>query len=256
MNRTLGCQIWAIVGFLAVVVVTPVASAEPAPEEQGVASMSPAGPPPEPPAPTVASQPAPVAAPAPAPAVPPGYMLVPIAPPPSGYGTPTRYDVQYPQARGALPPGMELPYRDGDPIPPGYRVIEQKRRGLIIAGSLTAGVPWALGVAAAAGANFEDKTGWLVVPVLGPWLMIAAGGANEDRSCGSFDTDESDCYDNNAALRGVLALDGLVQAAGAVMFACGMTIPRKRLIREDVTVSMLPSRVGRDGYGMGLVGSF
>jgi hypothetical protein len=256
MNLKLSSDIWGVMGFLAVITATAVAAAQPAPEVQGAAPVSPSATPPAPQRPTAAPQPAPAAAPAPIPVVPPGYMLVPIAPapPPSGYPATTNYDVQYPQFRGALPPGMELPYQEGEPVPPGYRVIEQKRRGLIIAGSLTAGIPWALGVAVASGANFEDKTGWLTVPVLGPWLMIAAGGADEEKNCDSTVT--SDCYDDHASVRGVLALDGLVQAAGAVMFVCGMAIPRKRLVREDVTVSMLPTRVGRDGYGMGFVGSF
>src|SRR6188474_2050142 len=98
------------------------------------------------PAPAPASTtPQPTAPPAAAPStapprvdVPPGYMLVPIRDPASA----TRYDVQYPQARGALPPGMELPYEDGDAIPAGYRVREQARRGLVIGGSIMTGVPW------------------------------------------------------------------------------------------------------------------
>lgn len=84
------------------------------------------------PAPAAAPVPAKAAAPAPQQvAVPPGYMLVPI--PQSS--AETRYDVQYPQARGALPPGMELPYEEGDAVPEGYRVRTQPRKGLVIAGS-------------------------------------------------------------------------------------------------------------------------
>jgi len=187
--------------------------------------------------------------------VPPGYALVPIgtlapaAPPAEGAAT--RYDVQYPQARGALPPGMELPYEPGQPIPPGYRLTKQPRRGLIIAGSLVGGIPWALGLSVASSQNFEDGTGWLVVPVLGPFMMMATGHVDDE------DCDDFSC-ENNSGERAILTLDALTQAAGAAMLICGITIPRKRLVRTDVTVSALPTpvRIGRDGYGLGLDGSF
>jgi hypothetical protein len=254
MNSNHGATVLGISWVFAVILGTTTAlgqTATPAGTAQGAATVSP----PATPQPAAPPPAAPAPAALPMAVVPPGYALVPIGPAPTGDGASTRYDVQYPQARGALPPGMELPYSPGDPIPPGYHVVEQQRRGLIIAGSLTAGVPWALGVAVAAGANFEEKTGWLAVPVLGPWLMIAAGGAKDEQTCDATDTYCED-YDDGAAKRSILALDGLVQTAGAVMFVCGVTIPRKRLIRQDVTVSMIPTRVGREGYGMGLVGSF
>jgi hypothetical protein len=174
-------------------------------------------------------------------------MLVPIP----DSSPKTQYDVQYPQMRGALPPGMELPYEEGEPIPQGYRLVEQKRRGLIIAGSLTAGIPWVFSVTAATAANFDNKAGYLVVPVLGPWLMLLSGGA-KDRECASNEF----CESSRSGTRAVLVFDGLAQTAGAAMFVIGMAVPRKRLLRSDVTVSVLPTPLGRDGYGLGAVGTF
>ena len=198
---------------------------------------------------------APSVAPAPQPTVPPGYMLVPVP----TENAQTRYDVQYPQARGALPPGMELPYEDGDTIPAGYRLRQQPRRGLIIGGSIMVGVPWALGTMAAAGSNFRNKTGFLLVPGIGPWLMLLAGGA-KDAFCTTADAENTtvgttDCSGSSAG-RAILTLDGLVQTAGAAMFVAGFMLPRKRLVREDVTVSLAPTPLGRDGYGLGAVGTF
>ena len=217
--------------------------------------------PPVPPAPTTASPPpaATTAAPAPAAspaapatpttvAVPPGYKLVRVDEPQES----TRHDVQYPQRRGALPPGMELPYEEGDPIPPGYRLREQKRRGLIIAGSIVTGIPWMISLTAATGADFENKSGYLIVPGIGPWLMLLAGGAS-DRSCGS---DSVLCEESRAGLRAALVLDGLVQSAGAAMFAAGFLFPRQRLVRQDVTVSIAPTTVAPGAYGLGAVGTF
>jgi hypothetical protein len=164
-------------------------------------------------------------------------MLVPV--PPSN--AQTRYDVQYPQARGALPPGMELPYEDGEPIPPGYRLVQRRRRGLIIAGSIVTGVPWVLGVSAATAADFGDHSGLLVVPVLGPWLMLATDDLRGTSKAGE---------------RGLLVFDGLAQAAGGAMFLAGMFVPRVRLVRTDVVVSVVPLELGHGAHGLGAVGRF
>lgn len=215
---------------------TPASSAAPAATDAPPVEVA------QPAAPTAASSP-------PQAVVPPGYMLVPIP----NSAAETRYDVQYPQARGALPPGMELPYDEGEPIPSGYRLRTAPRRGLVIAGSIVTGVPWVFSVTAAVGNDFKDRSGFLLVPALGPWLMLATGGANDD-PCS--DTAYSYCEGNNSGTRAILVLDGLAQTAGAVMFITGFAFPRKRLMRGDVTVSFAPSPVGRDGYGLGAVGTF
>ncbi len=224
-------------------------SAAPAAPAASAPSSTVAPPPPVTAAPAAAAAPpapAPAAQPAP---VPQGYMLVPI---PSGTEAQTRYDVQYPQTRGALPPGMELPYEEGDPIPPGYRLVTRKRRGLIIAGSIVTGVPWAFGVMAAVGNDFQDNTGLLLIPVIGPWAMLATNTAR-DGSCGPTD---AICEGSKAGLRSVLVFDGIVQLAGASMFVAGMFFPRTRLVRRDVVVSVVPTTLGRGGYGIGAVGTF
>lgn len=174
-------------------------------------------------------------------------------PPPAAYPpATTNYQVLYPQRRGALPPGMELPYHEGDPIPDGYRLVTRPRTGLIRGGLLTMGIPWALSVSIAAGVNWDNKSGYLLVPGLGPWLMLLAGGASPQ--CTNSTSDY--CVDTSGALRTLLVMDGIVQTAGLVMLASGLYFPSRRLIRNDVTVSMMPSRVGADGYGLGLHGTF
>jgi hypothetical protein len=210
-------------------------------------------------APAVAPAPAPPSAVAPlAPAaapvavVPPGYALVPI-----DNGAQTRYDVEYPQNQGALPPGMELPYEEGQPVPPGYRVVKQSRRGLVIAGSIVGGISYGFSIMGAVEDDFNHSSGALLVPVLGPWIMLAAGGAKNGCTASSTSTyDYSYCDPDKSSLRAMLVLDGLTQAAGAAMFTIGLAYPRTRLVRNDVTVSMAPMPFGRDGYGIGAVGQF
>lgn len=193
----------------------------------------------------------PAAAPAPAPAPPAGYMLVPIQPP-AGSEAQTRYDVQYPQKGGALPPGMELPYEEGDPVPAGYRVVRQKRRGLIISGSIVLGVPWALSLAIAAGNDFDDGTGLLAIPVAGPWLMLATDHARDKRCSSAYDY----CDEDRSGLRAMLVLDGLAQVAGASLLTAGLVSHRVRLVRDDVTVSVVPTSFGAGRYGLYAEGAF
>lgn len=213
-------------------------------------------------APPTATQPptaAPPAAPTPVPVapqqqlvVPPGYMLVPLAAPPVDQESRRAQAIQREQE-------MMNAYREGDPVPAGYRVIQEPRRGLVIAGSIVLGISYGLSVVGAVGADFEDKSGTLMVPVLGPWLMLALGGA-KDRSCDSIDgmvtfSSSSYCGDRSG-LRAMLTLDGLTQAAGAIMLTTGFALPRTRLVRNNFEVSLTPMSLARDGYGLGAIGKF
>jgi hypothetical protein len=173
-------------------------------------------------------------------------MLVPK----SDGAPPTSYQVQYPQARGALPPGMELPYEEGDQIPPGYKLRSTPRRGLVISGAIITGVFWMISVTTAVGNDYDDKTGYLLVPGVGPWLTLLAGGG-KDRQC-----DTAYCNADRSGVRALLTLDGLVQTTGAAMFIAGFAFPRKRLVRDDVTVSFAPTPMGQRGYGLGAIGTF
>ena len=57
-------------------------------------------------------------------------------------------------------------------------------------------------------------------------------------------------------VRAWLFLDGITQTAGTVMFIAGIGYPRKRLVRNDFAVSFAPTPLGRDGYGIGALGTF
>lgn len=233
-----------------------------APPPANVQAPPAAAQPPQYPAPA-AAQPqtaAPPAAPTPVPAqppqqifVPPGYMLVPM-------GGPSVADQESRRAQ-AIQREQEMmnAYREGDPVPAGYRVIQEPRRGLVIAGSIVLGISYGLSVVGAVGADFDDKSGTLMVPVLGPWLMLALGGA-KDRSCERIDgmvtISSSNYCGDRSGLRAMLTLDGLTQAAGAIMLTTGFALPRTRLVRNNFEVSLTPMPLARDGYGIGAIGRF
>lgn len=192
----------------------------------------------------VAAAPAPVAAPSPAPlpVPPPGYMLVPAG---------TNYAVAAAPPKEQDESETELPYEEGQPIPAGYHLEEHVRRGLIIGGSIPLGIAWVFSAMGAVADDYNHKSGFLMVPGIGPWLMLAAGGASDDCSPTS-----SDYCESNSGLRSVLFLDGLTQTAGAVMLITGLAYPKKQLVRNNVAISFAPTPIGREGYGLGAIGTF
>jgi len=149
---------------------------------------------------------------------------------------------------------MELPYEEGRPIPRGYHVVRQVRKGLIIPGSIVTGVLWGLSLTGAVAADWDNSSGFLVIPGLGPWLMLIAGGASNHCSSGQTQPYYSYC-DDNSGLRSVLVLDALGQTAGVALFVSGLAFQRTRVLRNDVTVSLAP--IAQPGtHGLALVGTF
>jgi hypothetical protein len=147
------------------------------------------------------------------------------------------------------------PYAGGA-VPSGFHVEERPRRGLIIAGSLLLGIPWAVGLSIASGSNFSNRSGWLAVPALGPWITLAA----RRNECSSYaDGTARTCFDDgtNAATRTFLVLDGLMQTAGTVMLVVGLASKNKVITRDFVgSLHFTPAPVGTHGYGGFVTGEF
>jgi hypothetical protein len=143
-------------------------------------------------------------------------------------------------------------------VPRGYHVEERARRGLIIGGALTLGIPWMLGITVASTDDFSNQSGWLVVPTLGPWITIAT--RETDKTCSFYSstggTSTSSCHDDNT-VRTLLILDGLTQAAGTVMLIAGLSSTKKVLARDFVgSLHFTPAPIGKLGYGGVLSGEF
>jgi hypothetical protein len=136
---------------------------------------------------------------------------------------------------------------EGQPIPPGYYLDEGMRRGPVIAGTIVLAVPYALGISVASAIDFRDSTGWLILPVLGPWVTLFT----RDDVC----EPEATFCDDDQGIRTLLVLDGLMQGTGAALLIWGITSRRQRLLRQDVMWDIGPRRVGR-GFGLGASGRF
>jgi hypothetical protein len=181
---------------------------------------------------------------------PPGAVALPpgAQPPPGAYMVP----YGYPPPTASRP--ATLPYEEGQPVPEGYRVVSKPIRGLVIAGSVTTGAMWILGVSIASGGGFANGSGWLVLPVLGPWVAM---GVRRSSCAGRSNlVDTATCTADDSLLRTVYVMDGLVQAAGAAMFIAGLAATRTELVRTDMAkVTVTPMPVG-SGYGLGAFGRF
>ena len=220
--------------------------------------MAPAYAPPPATAPAYAPPPAPTTQPSAAPMVPgqpvpQNYTLVPVA---------TQFGYYYPEG-APLPPSAEIPYDGSSPVPEGYRVEYRSRRGLVIAGSIVGGIAYGVSLSVAISDNFSDKTGLLAIPVLGPWLNLAMSKGQKNCSAlsnstysYSYSSEYDSCQSDNDALKVVLVADGLMQFAGATMLTLGLALPTSKLVYRGVSMSVTPSPVGRDGYGLGAVGQF
>jgi hypothetical protein len=208
------------------------------------AQDAPAAPAPGPP-PTAA--PPPASSPPPdyrAPAVPPGYVLMPAQPPPAA---PPSYPPGY-----SAPP--EIKYKEGDPIPPGYHLEDKPRMGAVVTGIAIGGVAYGLGLLTAISDDFENQKGWLILPVVGPWLTL---GQRED-SCREYDSIRdtyNDCV-SNAFTPLLLVIDGILQVVGGTLIFIGHAAPRAWLVRDGVSVTIAPTRVGKSAPGAVLSGTF
>jgi hypothetical protein len=209
--------------------------------------------------------------PAPPAAATPAPQPAPQAPPPAGYPPPSGYPQQAPPQPGygyyppAPPPGWyyqqppaTLPYRKDEPIPPGYRLEKRPRTGLIIAGAVVTAVPYFIGLSIASAAKFENATGFLAIPAIGPWLTLAV---RENSSCynrfNGTTTVSSDYCPADAGVVTLLVMDALIQTTGALLFVIGIASDRELLVRQDVAkLRLTPLRFNGGGHGLGVRGTF
>jgi hypothetical protein len=162
-------------------------------------------------------------------------------------------------AQGAAPalvrpesPPSRLPYEEGQLVPEGYRLRSGPRKGLVISGAIVGGAAYGFGVVGAIDSDFEDNAGFLLIPVVGPWLMLAAG-SDPPKSCPA----QAVCADGMPDYKPLFVVAaGVAQAVGTVLFVAGLTTKRRYLERKDLEVSVVPASLGQGAYGLGVTGAF
>ena len=152
-----------------------------------------------------------------------------------------------------------LPYRDGQPVPPGYRLEGTGGGGLIAAGLLIGGAVYAGGLIAAANSGFSNGTGWLALPIAGPWIaigsrkIIGCDTVTEEQAVEGFEP-ISECKDaarDYASGVGFLTGAGIFQAVGLTLVALGISNRDYQLVRYDVAgFELTPKQLGAQGAGL------
>jgi hypothetical protein len=108
-----------------------------------------------------------------------------------------------------------------------------------------------------ASAKFKDGTGWLALPVIGPWAAIGARSYH----CANDPLLAQQCVSgafSEVQTIAILSADAVVQATGAVLFVAGLASGQDELVRTDLPVSVRisPRAVGATGFGIGVDGRF
>jgi hypothetical protein len=197
--------------------------------------------------PNAAPAPGPAAEPAPVAAAP--VEAAPAAAAPAAAPVLTEYELR------RMPKRMK--YREGYPVPDGYVISETPLRGLMIGGIVMVGVPYLTGLVIAGSVNpsFGNQGGWLAVPVAGPWLtyLLRTNCTSEF----SNNVCDADSVTLNQFTRTMLLLDGGIQTIGLAMGIMGAVFTRTELVRADLaTFTVVPTQMGRGGYGLAAVGTF
>ena len=222
---------------------------------------------PAPPAPAVPASPAPP---------PPAYGApAPVAPP-----SPTDSPVPRDVPAGSVPPGIPvasttdstgqaaapalLPYRRGLPVPPGYHVIYRTANGLLVGGGTALGLGYLAALATSSGEDGGERDGALAIPLIGPWIALAAKQKNpctfqvtvgmDASAIAATEAEVKHCVKQalSAASRlAIIAGEGAVQAFGAALIIAGAAGGRRELERDDVKrVRVAPATVTGRGGGV------
>ena len=147
-----------------------------------------------------------------------------------------------------------LPAYGKEPPPPGYIERTRVNTPLVVSGAVTFSVTYVASLAIAGGQKFKNGTGSLAVPLLGPWLAIAArnvdcdvsvdqptgvDGIDEDIEEG---TDEAaKCFAKEAGTIAVMTGMGIGQIIGASLLLAGILDQRHYYLRADLgPVSFTP----------------
>jgi hypothetical protein len=123
---------------------------------------------------------------------------------------------------------------------------------LVISGAIVGGAAYGFGVVGAIDSGFDDHAGYLLIPGVGPWLMLAAG-SDPPKRCPPQEV----CADGMPDYKPLFIVGaGLAQAVGTVLFVAGLTSTRRYLERKDLEVSVVPAPLGQGAYGLGVIGAF
>jgi hypothetical protein len=151
------------------------------------------------------------------------------------------------------PEPSEFALRNEEKVPPGYRVEERARRGPLIAGAIVGGLGYGLGVLAAGGDDFENQKGWLLLPVVGPWITLGARDDSCPKDASGECCTEPGCPGSFAGP--ALVFDGLMQGAGALLIVIAFAAPQRWAVRETESSVVVVPQLGSGRLGLSISGT-
>jgi hypothetical protein len=155
-------------------------------------------------------------------------------------------------ALGWLPP--VLPYVDGAEVPAGYERRSSGGTVTLTAGAIVFGGAYLGGLGVAGTESFKNGTGWMVVPLVGPWLAIA----DRDLFCDSQAL-QVQCVDRAEQQLADVALltgAGVLQAVGFTLALVGIASREEQLVRLDVDGVTVEPTAGPQYMGVTTAGAF
>jgi hypothetical protein len=161
--------------------------------------------------------------------------------------------ITYPYVAQREPPPDVLPYDPSRPIAPGYELQNHIRVGYVISGSIVGGIGYGLSAVVALSGNPTDfQRGWLMVPVLGPFISMAT----QTETCERGYPVPEQCGKNSGTVLG-LAILGTMQVVGGALFAYGELSRKPRLVlKQEYSLHLTPAAIGQGGYGLTAFGEF
>jgi hypothetical protein len=143
------------------------------------------------------------------------------------------------------------------PVLPGYEVVHRPANGLLIGGLVGMGASYGGALIAAATQGFTNATGWLAVPIAGPWLAIAERTYEPCRAVNTVQGRR--CIDQ--AVKDVqyitfVAVDGVFQLASSMVILAAVLSGKDELVRRDlVHVDVHPSPTGSLDWSVSVQGN-
>ena len=143
-------------------------------------------------------------------------------------------------------------------MPPGYQVVYRPATGLLVGGLIGMGASYGAALIVGATQGFGNATGWLALPLAGPWLAIAerqyeqcrTATVQQARRCVSKAVGEVQFIT-------FVAVDGVFQLASSMLILAGAISGKDELIRQDlVHVDVRPSPTGSVDWAVSVQGNF
>jgi hypothetical protein len=145
------------------------------------------------------------------------------------------------------------------PVPPGYQVVTRPATGVITGGAVGLAASYGTAFILGAAHGFDNASGWLAFPVVGPWLAITQ--RTYEQCTATLIQQARKCV--NHAVKEVeyitfVAVDGVAQAATGFLLLAGFLSSKDELIRNDLVpkVSLVPPTPGRPEWALNVQGRF